>query len=302
MRKYLLYFILLIPSIFLRAGQLERDLVGYLKEGNEAKVRELIASGANPSIAMVEAEFLGPPFSDFRNRLQNYGGNWAEATKEREKIVDNLNNISDVVKSAKLTFYRKKDNKEYFMIAPDPSKNPQPLSGDFGAPFFKKPKNLYKYLTWIQGQPDRQEWISIADFVRQGYGILGLAKNLLDTNMMDVIAFHPEAKTSANYLFDLIHAPLLSQRNEYQIGLLLGYWEPDVYAWSFGTDAAIRAYPNLVLDPDRPFKSHNGYPDETKVSLRKLGKRGLDFINPKERQRVLHELAPQDDQFVSKDE
>ena len=298
MIKCFLHSILLFSSLCVMGGQKERDLVRRLKEGNIEEANRLIQEGADPSIAMIEARFFGPDSSDIQYLLRSeYGANDQIASRESDRQVTDLSEISDVITSAQLSFYKNKGNKDYYMIAPDPSKNPQPDSGRHGVTFFKTTPIRDKYLTWIQGVnlATRGAWIETADLVRRGYGVLGFAQDLLSTDMMDVIVFHPDTRTSADYLFDLIHPEPGTMKNQYQIGLLLSYWEPNVYAWVFGTDAAMKAYPQLEINPAAG--ENEGYDLPMQNQFRKIGTSGLEAIPAEERQRVLHELDPQDNQF-----
>lgn len=296
MYKYFLHIILVFTSLCSISGEKERELVHLLKGGNVEGAKRLLLEGADPSIAMIETEFLGPDFSDISYELMSkYGGNGQTAAKERQRTVTDLSDISDVITSAQLNFYRNKDNKDYFMIAPDLSKNPQPDQDHGYVTSFKNRPMHGKYLTWIQGANNREKWIEIADFARRGYGIIGLAQDLVSTDVHDVIAYHPNARKSADYLFDLIHPEPGTTRNHYQIGLLLSYWEPDVYAWCFGSAAAMKAYPMLEIDPFA--QKQEGYDQREQEMFRNAGKRGLEAIPAEERQRVLHELDPQDDRF-----
>lgn len=182
----------------------------------------------------------------------------------------------------------------FFMVDADPNKNPEPRN--YGGVNFLHAKDSpatteqYVMLAEENYLDFNNEILHINDLVRRGFGVLGFK----DKNYQrgdKILIFHPKASDIAHKLFSVLQK---KKRNHYHFGLLLGYYEPNVYAWCFGVQEARQAYPDLAFDEENKWE---GYSNEQKLFMRNVGKHGLEELSPDLRQLALNEYSPDDDAF-----
>lgn len=171
---------------------------------------------------------------------------------------------------------------ELYMIKADPKSDPAPRA--------------YAGVSFLilADEPTPAQYIILLEdddadnLVEQGWGLLGLK---VDGSFSGyVFAFHPKVEQAAHYLYQVIAK---KKRNHYQFGLLLGYYEPNVYAWCFGTEAAKKAYPDLRFGKEL----QESYPEKDAAFMRRKHKRGLENLDAEIRALVLHERDPLDPKF-----
>lgn len=121
----------------------------------------------------------------------------------------------------------------------------------------------------------------IKDKLANGFGaIAGSLERLRDggphptlpIKSEEIILFHPKLPKAARYFYDMrANNPLYFIQNMFEEGLLLGYAEPDAFAWSFGTREAKFTFPNEDFGNER----ETGYPAERVKEWRDVGKTRL---------------------------
>lgn len=155
---------------------------------------------------------------------------------------------------------------KYFEIAAKSEKSPDTKPFEHSCPealFVDEshiPLNRNKYIYWEGGFPGGKptyysKWAYFARKIERGFGMLGLPSpsDLEHATIAPAsVIYHPNAEKSARYFFDLIEKGdyQRSFKGTYQVGLLLGYFEPNVYAFIFGTERAKLAFPLITFNKE----------------------------------------------------
>lgn len=184
-------------------------------------------------------------------------------------------------------FVPQPERENYVMVEPDFAKNLPPFP-NFNSAIYLSTDNIpthKKYISW--GYTNNKlfsVYENLGKYIDQGYGVIGIPKDYLKKGLAPtIVVFHPRARKSAFYLFKLIESENFgAKKNHYQIGLLLGYYEPNVYAFCFGTALARKAFPSLtfIKDTEPIMKDYH--------HMLELGKKGLESLGD-ERNLVLSE-------------
>jgi hypothetical protein len=238
-------------------GEDLKSILSLLDEENQEAARAITKKYDDGEIFLLFGEgikILGLAQSGKIDRLGRLL-NIPEPKIKDSVLVKDISELPEALKNAKLVSQEGSD--EYVMIEPDPKKEPSTVPFEYYCverSFVAKEQDSVrnKYIYWdFQGSGPKgySSWKYLANKVERGFGVLGLPKNFpLDGPTINTIIFHPKARKTAFYFFNKLKNNKLSS---YEKGLLLGYYEPNVYAFCFGTEAARRAYPDLTFVEER---------------------------------------------------
>lgn len=292
------YFMILI-NLGVQTQSLHEDVESILSlldennEDSEAKAIALAKKYGEPKKLLLFSEgikILGLNKRGFIYRL-GLVLNIPEPAILDSLLIRDFAQLPEALKNAKLISQEGAD--EYYMIEPDHEKvlSASPvghLLPEINFVALEQLPSRNKYIYWdYQGSGPRefQTWKNLADKIERGFGVFGLPKNLLhDGPGLHTIIFHPKARKAALYFFNKLNNKTLGC---YEIGLLLGYYEPNVYAFCLGTKRAKKAYPDLTFVEERDAPP----PSELdELFLRDGRKQFEDFAE--ERKEVLFEKIP----------